>query len=413
MKRSLLLIFLSIITLSVHSQHLKFMDIPIDGTISSFQSKLESKGIKVNGTKSKSAPNGQRIFEGKFQGYNSEITVFYNRKTKEVYKVETQIKSKIKTDIEIIFSQAINTVRDKYINEEKQDLHCNSGAYYIFHIKESRSDSVKLGTIYIEPTYSTYGLSSDVANCILLLTYEDYLNTSELLPSLTEPSFVSRNYLINHPEEFSEHMTWAEEYERNKDYEQSIYYYNRVLDYYRQGCPPEAIFDYEEYLNNKILTLQSYKIGRIITAYSEAYADVFAFYYDDGSFNCIRYDFFSHMYQVRLDRTEIAEQIKTLERLKSVYKAKKSSGIKHDNGKTEEIPSLTMHATIGESDIYGTKGEFYGWKKQELLMHYQYWEDELRVIVKYKDKSIDRHVIMFHDESDIDHYLNILKGIKL
>ena len=401
------------ISLSAHSEHLKFMDIPIDGTISSFQSKLDSKGIKVNSTKSKSAPNGQRIFEGNFQGYKSEITVYYNRKTKEVYKVETQIKSKIKTDIEIIFVEAINTIREKYINEEKQDLHRNSGAYFLFHIKEASSDSVELGTIYVEPTYSTYGISNEVANYVLLITYEDYLNTSELLPSLTEPSFVSRNYLINHPEEFSEHMTWAEEYERNKDYEKSIYYYSRILDYYKQGCPPDAIFDYEEYLNNKILTLQSYKIGRIMTAYSEEYADVFIFYNDDGSFNCIRYDFSSNMYQVRLDRTEIAEQIKTLERLKSLYKAKKSSGINKGNGKTEEIPSLTMHATIGERDLYGTMGEFDGWKKQELFMHYSYWEDELRVIVKFKDKSIDRHVIMFHDEDDIDQYLNILKQIKI
>ena len=39
---------------------------------------------------------GQRIFKGMFQGYYSEITVFYNRNSKNVYKVEAVIESKKK-----------------------------------------------------------------------------------------------------------------------------------------------------------------------------------------------------------------------------------------------------------------------------------------------------------------------------
>lgn len=401
------------ISLSAHSEHLKFMDIPIDGTIASFQSKLESKGIKVNSTKSKEAPNGQRIFEGKFQGYKSEITVFYNRKTKEVYKVEALINSKVKTDIEIILGQAISTIRNKYINDEEVDLHHPTGTYYQFHIKESITDSAYIGNIYVQPSNSVYIIGGGIADYLLAVIYEDYDNTVELVPSLTEPTGLWETFL--RPEDFSKYMSWAEEYVNNEDYENGIKYYNYMLDYYRLNLPLDAIFNYENYLNDKIIELQSYKIGTIKTAYSEEYTDVFSYPYENGSFKCIRYDFFSSTYQVRLDRSEIKEQIETLQRLKQSYKTKKetSNSISHNNGYKEEITSLTMPATIGELNIDGKKGDFYGWKKILLSMHYSYWEDELRVIVKYKDKSIEREVLIFHDENDIDRYLNILKQIKI
>ena len=401
------------ISLSAHSEHLKFMDIPIEGNITTFQSKLESKGIKVNSTKSKEAPNGQRIFEGKFQGYKSEITVFYNRKTKEVYKVEALINSKVKTDIEIILSQAIKTIRSKYINDEEVDLHHQSGTYYLFHIKESSTDLGYIGNIYVEPSNSIYLIGGDIASYLLSVVYEDFENTSKLVPSLTEPTGLWNEFL--RPEDFSKYMSWAEEYVKNEDYENGIKYYNYMLDYYRRNLPLDAIFNYEDYLNDKIIELQSFKIGKIKTAYSEEYTDVFSYPYENGSFKCIRYDFFSSTYQVRLDKSEIKEQIETLQKLKQYYKTKKESSktISHMNGDKEEITSLTMPATIGELNFNGKQGEYLGWKKVQLSMHYSYWEDELRVIVKYKDKSIERDVIMFHDENDIDRYLNILKQIKI
>ena len=64
MKKSILLIVFLVVSTCVYSQHLKFSNIPIDGTISEFQSKLAAKGIKLNRTKSNESPVGQRVFNG-------------------------------------------------------------------------------------------------------------------------------------------------------------------------------------------------------------------------------------------------------------------------------------------------------------------------------------------------------------
>lgn len=74
------------VTMAVHAQHLEFMGIPINGTITSFQSKLLAKGCKLFKYNNQ-LPSGTRGFEGNFAGKDCSIYVFYNTKTKQVYKV--------------------------------------------------------------------------------------------------------------------------------------------------------------------------------------------------------------------------------------------------------------------------------------------------------------------------------------
>ena len=105
MKKLIVLFMLLMLLSSGYAQHLKFEGIPIDGSITNFQKQLSSKGININNTKSKDAPIGQRIFNGRFHGYNSEITVFYGRKSKVVYKVEVVIVSKKKEVIQNILDK--------------------------------------------------------------------------------------------------------------------------------------------------------------------------------------------------------------------------------------------------------------------------------------------------------------------
>jgi len=45
------------------------------------------------------------MFNGNYQGFNSEITVYYNRKSKDVYKVETVIESRKKEFIQGILNK--------------------------------------------------------------------------------------------------------------------------------------------------------------------------------------------------------------------------------------------------------------------------------------------------------------------
>lgn len=77
---------LCVFTLALNAEHLKFMGIPITGTITNFQTKLQAKGITLK-KNSNSYPTGIRAFHGVFAGKDCEILVWYNHRTKIVYRV--------------------------------------------------------------------------------------------------------------------------------------------------------------------------------------------------------------------------------------------------------------------------------------------------------------------------------------
>lgn len=87
MKKSIILLIISIVALCipVQAQHLKFMDIPLTGTITQFQHKLAEKGAKYNKIASENAAVGIRYFNGTFAGSEALIVVWYNTNTKIVY----------------------------------------------------------------------------------------------------------------------------------------------------------------------------------------------------------------------------------------------------------------------------------------------------------------------------------------
>lgn len=84
--RTLFCMLALLISVSVSAKHLEFMGIPIAGTITAFQSKLQSKGFKIS--KNNSAyGSGIRAFSGVFGGENCEVLVWYDSHTKNVYEV--------------------------------------------------------------------------------------------------------------------------------------------------------------------------------------------------------------------------------------------------------------------------------------------------------------------------------------
>ena len=80
MKRFLSLFVMLVMTLGVmaQTQHMKFMGIPLNGTISAFHQKLVAKGCKHDVEVSKVAGVGSRAFTGTFFGEKSGIYVYYN-----------------------------------------------------------------------------------------------------------------------------------------------------------------------------------------------------------------------------------------------------------------------------------------------------------------------------------------------
>ena len=74
---SLFICCISAFVMYAQTEHMKFMGIPLNGTISSFQSKLLSKGIKYDEVLSRHLGVGCRCFNGNFSGEKANIYVYY------------------------------------------------------------------------------------------------------------------------------------------------------------------------------------------------------------------------------------------------------------------------------------------------------------------------------------------------
>lgn len=68
--KKLILLFLSVIVcVTMQGQtHMKFMGIPLDGTVESFSQKLKAKGINYDAVASKKLSPGAKLYRGTFMG---------------------------------------------------------------------------------------------------------------------------------------------------------------------------------------------------------------------------------------------------------------------------------------------------------------------------------------------------------
>jgi len=156
------------------SDHLKFMGIPITGTINHFQQKLIAKGCKIS-DRNKYASAGKRMFSGSFSGEQAEICIFYDRNTKIVYRAKA-----------ILLRISKNTATDKY-DSFKYKLTQKYGSGYIgendgyesiYFISSDPSTNTPLGSIDLfitkDDTYLLYPLEYG-----LHIDYHDYQNSQK------------------------------------------------------------------------------------------------------------------------------------------------------------------------------------------------------------------------------------------
>lgn len=119
-KKAFAALFLFLLCTTVFAQHMKFMGIPIDGTISSFTTKLQAKGIKIS-PDNKNVRNGLREFEGTFYGLDADILVCYNSSSKMVYEVVAIIESDDIEYLNNLYDEISEIIRKKYNCVYKKD----------------------------------------------------------------------------------------------------------------------------------------------------------------------------------------------------------------------------------------------------------------------------------------------------
>lgn len=171
MKKITSIFFALCVCLSLSAQeHIKFMGIPIDGTIDSFGAKLKGKGVEYNAVKSKTAGPGGRIFSGTFMGTKAEFMVFYNVKSKIVWGVAVDYYYPDVESTHLPFVNLAKGLQDKYPDATSEatkdsDGKANGMAFNIpdktgvkwigfIHLNLKKSDSYQNGGCHIYLIYT-------------------------------------------------------------------------------------------------------------------------------------------------------------------------------------------------------------------------------------------------------------------
>lgn len=174
MKKTLSLLICCLIALNLFAQkeHLKFMGIPLNGTITAFQSKLQAKGVRYDQKTSSQLSVGCRAFNGAFSGEKATIFVYYNEKTKIVYRAKAVITYSNKDIGERRLDDFKQMLKAKYANGLMEDGEQDGHPSLSIMIPDSKEEWT-LGYVSLYMTDPPYSFMDDVN---LHLDYEDKAN---------------------------------------------------------------------------------------------------------------------------------------------------------------------------------------------------------------------------------------------
>ena len=141
------LLFLMALT-AQGQRHMKFMGIPLTGSIDAFQKKLAAKGIAYDKRESVRAPLGVRAFTGYFMGKKCSFRVFYD-KNRTVFLARVIYEDFYEPSVDGFYAEAKSLLSEKYSDQPTKD--------------------------YEENGYEGYGI---------LVTYDTYTDDEEEIPVL-------------------------------------------------------------------------------------------------------------------------------------------------------------------------------------------------------------------------------------
>ena len=114
--RTILISFFLVLSLSSTAQtdHVRFLGIPLDGTIQQFQENLTGNGCSFDQKTSSLLPTGVRTFKGVFAGHDAQLFVFYDETTNLVYQAQAVITCHGEEACEEVFHDINNQLQAKY-----------------------------------------------------------------------------------------------------------------------------------------------------------------------------------------------------------------------------------------------------------------------------------------------------------
>lgn len=154
-------------------QHMKFMGIPLDGTIDNFALKLKAKGVTYDAAKSKTAGQGCRVFNGTFMGEKATINVAYNPKSKMVFSAAVEMQYPTVESAHIPFLDLTESLQQKYPNTTPEENRGPDGEFIglAFNIPDETSGN-SIGFILQSLKTSSFG--SGVSICLIYTDMDNF-----------------------------------------------------------------------------------------------------------------------------------------------------------------------------------------------------------------------------------------------
>lgn len=403
--------FCLLFTCPLVAQHLSFKGIPIDGQITLFQNRLSNNGFTYSSSDSKKAPAGERVFKGKYNGHNASLSVFFNRKTNEVYEVELSIESDRIDIIQNELDKIRKNIETQNAYFPEHDIEDGRNLHYRYHILMKSANPEIIGTIHIKPTYAylfdEYGNRVQTLY-VLQLNYEDKENSSLLTPSVTKPTIRNREYYANDPEKFYKYLLWATELKKGGDIDRQIDFLNQSLNWYKHNCVPPGIDISEQQIESEILLAQNKLVGKIPT-WSDKTANVYKC--DDDSYDEFFYIFPVNMGFYKFYPSEIKAHIDNMNKVYDLFMKK------INETKNQILPDYWQEKTdfefpmnYGEDTLNGPYG--WGdikWQKGNAFVVFEKSNDGIYITINNKSKSYMPQML-FKSPSDVEKYINTLRN---
>ncbi len=111
---ALVMSLLAMVSLSAQTGHVRFLGVPLDGTIQQFQEQLTSKGCTLDQQTSAVLPKGTSAFKGAYFGHDAMLIVFYDETTNVVYQAKAVVTCQDGQSCETVFNDINSQLQSEY-----------------------------------------------------------------------------------------------------------------------------------------------------------------------------------------------------------------------------------------------------------------------------------------------------------
>ena len=112
-KLTLLLLLLAL-TATAQTEHVRFLGVPLDGSIQQFQEELTARECSHDPETSATLPDGVRAFKGTYAGHDALLFVFYDETTSLVYQAQAVISCQSEEACEAVFEDINSQLQERY-----------------------------------------------------------------------------------------------------------------------------------------------------------------------------------------------------------------------------------------------------------------------------------------------------------